>query len=236
MALPKDSALADRAVIVALVGAESTGKTTLAHGLTQALADQGLRATMVPEALREFCDAHGRTPYPHEQAAIAQDQTRRIEQAAQTVDVVLADTTALMTAVYSDYLFDDRSLYTPALRDHAQVDLTLLTALDLPWQIDGLHRDGAHVREPVDGLIRAALASARLPFSVVAGQGAHRLDQALLTVKQALTAAQRARDNASRRRWRWVCEKCDDGDCEQHWLPRAITANDSTPEGGPSRR
>lgn len=220
MAVPKGSALAERGVIVALVGAESTGKTTLAHGLTEALLTQGLRATMVPEALREFCDARARTPYPHEQAAIAQDQTRRIAQAAQAFDVVLADTTALMTAVYSDYLFDDRTLYAAALQDHAMADLTLLTALDLPWQIDGLHRDGAHVREPVDGLIRQALVSARLPFSVVAGQGAHRLDQALLTVRQALSAAQRAQDNASRPKWRWVCEKCDDGDCEQHWLPR----------------
>jgi nicotinamide riboside kinase len=175
---------------------------------------------MVPEALREFCDARGRTPFPHEQAAIAQDQTRRIAQAAQAFEVVLADTTALMTAVYSDYLFDDLSLYPDALKDHAQADLTLLTALDLPWQIDGLHRDGAHVREPVDGLIRQALVSAHLPFSVVAGQGAHRLDQALLTVQQALSAAQRVQDNASRPKWRWVCDKCDDGDCEQHWLPR----------------
>lgn len=215
------SALAERGIIVALVGAESTGKTTLAQGLTQTLAAQGLHATMVPEVLRGFCEVHGRTPYPHEQAAIAQDQTRCIEEAAQAFDVVLADTTALMTAVYSDYLFDDRSLYAAALRDHAQAKLTLLTALDLPWEVDGLIRDGAHVREPVDALIRQALASAHLPFSVVAGQGGHRLDQALLTVKQALSAAQRAQDNAARPKWRWVCEQCDDGDCEQHWLPRA---------------
>jgi len=208
-------------VIFAIVGAESTGKTTLASGLTQALLAQGLHVGMVPEVLREFCDAQGRTPYPQEQAAIAQDQSQRIAQAARAFDVVLADTTALMTAVYSDYLFDDRSLYAPALADHARVDLTLLTALDLPWCADGLQRDGAHVREPVDGLLRQALMQARLPFAVVAGQGAHRLDQALLTVQQALTATERARDQAMRPRWRWVCDKCDDGECEQHWLPRA---------------
>ncbi len=213
--------VAERGVVIAIVGAESTGKTTLALGLTQALRAEGLNAAMVPEVLREFCDGHGRTPHPHEQAAIAQDQTRRIEQAAQAHGLVVTDTTALMTAVYSDYLFKDHSLYAQALVDHAFADLTLLTALDLPWQADGLQRDGAHVREPVDSLIRQQLVAARLPFSVVAGQGAHRLDQALLTVKQALSATQRAQDHAGRPRWRWVCEKCDDGDCEQHWLPRA---------------
>lgn len=213
--------MADQRAVIAIVGAESTGKTTLAAGLTQALQAEGVSAVMVPEFLREFCDEHGRTPFPHEQLAIAREQTRRIVQSAQQHAVVVADTTALMTAVYSDHLFDDASLYAQALNDHALAQLTLLTALDLPWQADGLQRDGAHVREPVDSLIRQHLVSAQLPYSVVAGQGAHRLDQALLAVRQALSAPQRAQANASRPRWRWVCEKCDDGDCEQHWLPRA---------------
>lgn len=213
--------MAERGIVIAIVGAESTGKTTLALGLSQALQADGFNAVMVPEVLREFCDDRGRTPHPHEQLGIAQEQTRRVVEAAQTHGVVVADTTALMTAVYSDHLFNDQGLYAPALADHAFADLTLLTALDLPWQADGLQRDGAHVREPVDSLIRQHLVSARLPFSVVAGQGAHRLDQALLTVRQALSAPQRAQDNAGRPRWRWVCEKCDDGECEQHWLPRA---------------
>ncbi|MBA4109336.1 MAG: ATPase [Leptothrix sp. (in: Bacteria)] len=213
--------VADQGAVIAIVGAESTGKTALAAGLTQALQAEGVSAVMVPEFLREFCDEHGRTPFPHEQSAIAREQTRRIVQSAQQHAIVVADTTALMTAVYSDHLFHDASLYAQALSDHALAQLTLLTALDLPWQADGLQRDGAHVREPVDSLIRQHLVSARLPFSVVAGQGAHRLDQALLAVRQALSATQRAQANASRPRWRWVCEKCDDGDCEQHWLPRA---------------
>lgn len=213
--------VAERGIVLAIVGAESTGKTTLARGLAEALVADGLNATMVPEVLREFCDDLGRTPYPHEQAAIAQAQTQRIALAAQAHGVVVTDTTALMTAVYSDYLFNDQALYAQALADHAQAELTLLTALDLPWEADGLQRDGAHVREPVDTLIRHHLVQAGLPFSVVAGQGAHRLQQALTTVRQALTVGQRARDNAQKPRWRWVCDRCDDGDCEQHWLPRA---------------
>jgi nicotinamide riboside kinase len=214
--------VADRqGTVVAIVGAESTGKTTLALGLAEALSGDGLSAIMVPEYLREFCDTLARTPRPDEQAAIAREQTRRIALAARTHDVVVSDTTALMTAIYSDYLFNDPSLYAQALTDHAQAGLTLLTALDLPWEADGMIRDGPHVREPVDTLIRQRLGDAGLPYSVVAGQGPHRLQQALATVRQALTATQRARDNAQRPRWRWICEKCDDGDCEQHWLPRA---------------
>ena len=39
--------------------------------LQEALAAQGRRIARVDEVLREFCDAHGRTPQRHEQAGIA---------------------------------------------------------------------------------------------------------------------------------------------------------------------
>ena len=55
-----------------------------------------------------------------------------------------------MIAVYSDFVFADASLYASALAAQRRCDLTLVTALDLPWRADGLQRDGAHVRAPVD--------------------------------------------------------------------------------------
>lgn len=117
--------------IVALVGAESTGKTTLAQDLFRALLARGHDAVVVPETLRTFCDTQGRTPRADEQAALAAEHSRRIREAAERHTLVLADTTALMTAVYSDLLFDDRSLYAEAMAEHARCELTLLTSLDL---------------------------------------------------------------------------------------------------------
>ena len=147
------------AFVVALLGAESTGKTTLAAEIGEALAARGVEVEVVAEFLREFCDANARTPRRDEQAAIAATQTARIDAAAGRSDVVVADTTALMVAVYSDLVFADTSLYDDALAAQRRVDLTLVTALDLPWLADGLMRDGAHVREPVDAKLRAALAA-----------------------------------------------------------------------------
>ena len=208
--------------VIALVGAESTGKTTLAHELTRVLSGRGLDAVMVPEALRDFCVQQGRTPTVHEQAAIASEQTRRIHEASQGHSVVLADTTALMTAIYSEYIFDDRSLYETALRDHALSDLTLLTSLDLAWTADGLQRDGAHVREPVDSLIRQALQHHGLGYHVVAGQGVARVEHGLAAIEHLIDAPQRQLRAASSPRWRWYCDHCDDGECEQHGLTRRV--------------
>ena len=53
----------DTAIRLAIVGAESTGKTTLAAALAPRLAkDCGLRVTWVPEVLRDWCQHMGRTP------------------------------------------------------------------------------------------------------------------------------------------------------------------------------
>jgi nicotinamide riboside kinase len=205
-----------RGLVIALLGAESTGKTTLAHALAQTLAGEGRDVAVVPEYLREFCDTHGRTPRIDEQRSIAAEQMRRIAAAAAAHAVVIADTTALMIAVYSDQVFGDTSLYADAQAAHAQgCDLTLLTALDLPWQADGLQRDGPQVREPVDAKVRAALARAAVPYAVVFGSGETRADAALAAVRRAL-AGPPAESGAAR--WHWHCERCGDADCERHRL------------------
>lgn len=205
--------------IIAIVGAESTGKTTLAGELQAALQQDGRSVALVGEYLREFCDRQARTPRVDEQAGIAQEQTRRIAAAASTHDIVIADTTALMIAVYSEQVFGDRSLYDSAIEAQRGCTLTLLTALDIPWQADGLQRDGPQVREPVTALVRAALARGGLGYSVVAGTGPARLSHALLAVRHALLEPSVLDEARANPRWQWVCERCGDAECERHLLP-----------------
>ena len=162
------------APLIAIVGAESTGKTALALALAEALG-----GVAVPELLRAWCEREGRTPRLDEQAAIAAAQSDAIDQAARQATVVVCDTTALMTAVYSDYLFRDTSLYPAALAFHRRCAVTLLTALDLPWVADGLQRDGPHVQAPIDAAIRTALGEAEIGWQRVAGYGAARVQAAL---------------------------------------------------------
>jgi nicotinamide riboside kinase len=217
--------------VIAIVGAESTGKSMLAVALAARVVEAtGLRCVAVGEVLRDWCDREGRTPRLDEQQAIAAEQQRRIASAAAQHEVVVADTTALMTAVYSRLVFADRSLDAFAVAAQRDAALTLLTALDLPWTADGLQRDGAHVREPVDRMVRALLAEHGLPWSVVTGQGTARLDSAFDAVTPLLAALApahaglftRLREReAAQPAWRWVCETCDLPDCE-HALLRSL--------------
>lgn len=197
---------------IALLGAESTGKTQLAAELAAHLCAQGKRAVAVPEVLREWCTRAGREPRPEEQLPIAREQESRVDDAAARADVVIADTTALMVAIYSGMAFEDGELFRFALERQRGYDVTLLCALDLPWVDDGLHRVGPEVRDAVDAQIREALARARIPYRMVYGSGDERLRNALVAIDSASPEDERA--NGSARRWTWSCDKCSDPECE----------------------
>lgn len=203
---------------VALVGAESTGKTTLAASLATAWRARGASVAVVDEVLRRWCQEHGRVPRADEQAGIVAEQARLTEAVA-GVDLVIADATPLMVAVYSDLLFDDRSLYAAALAHHRGYGATLLMALDLPWVADGIQRDGPHVRGPVDARVRAALDGAGIAYSVVFGSGDARTRHALAAIDRAMHEPVVGDGGKP-----WTCEQCSDPDCEHRLFSRLLTS------------
>jgi HTH-type transcriptional repressor of NAD biosynthesis genes len=206
------------AITVALLGGESSGKSTLAAALERHLQDiQGLRVVRVPEHLRLWCEARGRAPHAHEQADIADEQARLIDSARRTpgVEVVIADTSALMVAAYSALYFQATELLEPALAAQRACDLTLLMGLDLPWTPDGLFRDSPAVRDATDSLLRRELQGAGIAFQTVYGQGETRLRQALRAIGTALGRPLVKDDPALANGLRpWSCENCSDPDCE----------------------
>ena len=220
---------------IALLGAESTGKTHLATALAERLRAQGLVAVVVPEVLRGWCEREGRTPRAHEQAGIALEQARQVlTQGA--AEVVIADTTPLMTAVYSHLLFADESLYDFALHHQRAYDAILLTGLDLPWVADEGIRDGPQVREPVDRLLRDALIRAGLGWQVVYGQGERRVESALDAIVSVAVRGHSAlgvdRKEHQKAPETGFCAACGDPDCER----RLFTALLDQPRSRPPKR
>jgi nicotinamide riboside kinase len=168
--------------LICLIGAECTGKTTLAQALAQQMG--GL---WVPEYLRSFTDTHGRTPLRVEQAHVLQEQLRLEEEALhlarrQGLTKVFCDTAPLLTAVYSDCVFGDASQYPEALGLHARYAQTLLLEPDIPWVADGLQRDGETMRTLVHTRLQATLTQAGLAYTCIAGDAAERLRTAMETL------------------------------------------------------
>lgn len=169
---------------VVVVGAESTGKTSL----VQALAEQ-TDAVVVLEELRRFVTEHGRVPSRQEQqsvmvAQIAAEQAAEQQALTQGAGLVLCDCSAIMTAVYSEFYYDDDSLYAQALGHHQQVAMTLFCQPDLPWVADPGQRDGADVQHAVHDLLVRRLHGLSSPVVPIVGAGDTRVRLAL----RALTA------------------------------------------------
>ena len=154
------------------------------------------------------------------------EQLRRV-QAQPTAPLLLCDTTPLMTAIYSELLLGDASLYPQALQAQRSFDITLVTALDLPWVGDGIQRDGPDVRNRVDGHLRAVLQRHGIGYSMVYGTGEARAQCALQAIHYALGTP---RPKSPRSAWSWPCEKCSDPDCE-HRLFRDLSERDGRGAG-----
>ena len=201
---------------IALLGAECTGKTRLAGEMLGPLSARGARCQMVSEYLREWCQSQGRTPEQAEQIDIAGRQQRRIEQSP-AADWLIADSTPLLTAVYSDLLFGDDSLYASTLLFQRQFDFTLLTATDLPWVADGFQRSGPLQRSQFDARLRRTLDADGQAYRVIYGSGPERLQKALAGIGRGEAGDPIEPPIGPDRAgpvWRWSCEKCSDPECE----------------------
>jgi len=214
---------------IALLGAECTGKTRLSREVASQLEARGLTVGVVPEVLREWCQREGRTPLREEQYAIAHEQAHRVCNMT-ACDIVISDTTPLMTAVYSEKLFNDRSILSFAMEHHSVYDMTLVMGLDLPWIADGHQRDGPHSREPIDALLRAALESAAISYTTVYGQHADRCKNTLATLSS-FTRTLLANPSCQVHNQRpievskvWHCDKCDDATCEHHLFQKLLAS------------
>lgn len=173
--------------LICLIGAECTGKTTLAQSLAEEFSGR-----WVPERLRMFCDAMGRTPLQQEQIDILEQQARdemaAVEEAMRHQQAyVFCDTAPLLTAVYSEFVFGDTSLYPRARALHARYAMTLVLEPDLPWIADGLQRDGAHVQRPIHAKIVQELQGMGHPIYAVAGSGEARTASARAAVHAGIT-------------------------------------------------
>jgi len=158
---------------VAILGAESSGKSTLAEALASHYG-----TVWVPEYLREFVDTLGRVPFEHDQSGIARTQRERERAAlANAKRFLFCDTTPLMTALYSRVYWgrvDEDLARLDAVHDY---DRTFVTAPDSPWEPDGLQRESEEVRQMVHRMLLETLDARGIPYVLLEGSLPQRLRQ-----------------------------------------------------------
>ena len=168
---------------IAIVGAECSGKTSLAQSLASSFSKE-YPSAYVPEYLRLFVDQENRTPRTDEQVGIAQEQQALERKLANDLIqqhnhpefvLLFCDTTPLMTCIYSEVVFGGTN---PELIEMAQThdyDLTIFTQIDFPWQEDGLQRDGPVAQTKVHFRVKARLEELQIPYQSAFGDLGLRL-------------------------------------------------------------
>ncbi|MEO6006080.1 MAG: AAA family ATPase [Opitutus sp.] len=167
---------------VCVLGAESTGTTTLAtmlaaHFGTSCVGEYGREYSVQKQASN---DAVWRTD---EFVEIAGEQTRREDAAARRANrVLICDTNAFATVLWHRRYVGSRSAELEALAGQVRCDLYLLTGDEIPFVQDGL-RDGEHIRHQMHGWFVEALTAQTVPWFLVSGSHEDRLAEAINRVE-----------------------------------------------------
>ncbi|QDE35703.1 cytidyltransferase [Microbacterium foliorum] len=163
---------------VVVLGAESTGSTTLA----EALADR-LGTLWVPEYGREHSvirDGGLTAPWRSDEFDLIVDRQIALEQQALRqvpVPVLVCDTDVLATALWHERYV---GAVAPRLHEAAAAHpplLYVLTGDEIPFEQDGL-RDGEHIRHDMQQRFRDVLAAQDVPWLEVRGDVPTRVDAA----------------------------------------------------------
>ena len=163
---------------VCVVGAESTGTTTLAHALAEIF-----QTNWVEEYGREYSVeklARNEAEWNTEEfAMIANEQTRREDAAARHANrILICDTNAFATVLWHRRYMGNHCAVVEEIARHGKCDLYLLTGDEIPFVQDGL-RDGEHIRQEMHRWFEAALAGQSVPWKILRGSHEERLREAI---------------------------------------------------------
>ena len=174
---------------VAILGAESTGKTTLCRDLAAHFG-----SPWVPEYMRTYLqvkwDNEQLTCTWDDLLPIAQGQidleNKLAKQAAQLPDdnrYLFCDTNLFELMVYANWYYGDcpEALSQAALTHH--YDLILLTEVDIPWVADDL-RDSPHQREDISAYFASQLTLHNKDFQHIGGDRVQRVQQVAKWLKK----------------------------------------------------
>ncbi len=174
---------------ICLIGAESTGKTTLAQALaayykTAWVPEYG-RVYSESKLVKEGCYDWHSEEFVH----IAQTQCEHEEKAARLANkVLICDTDAFATSIWHHRYMGYYSPEVEAIAaNHRIPDLYLLTDINTPFVQDGT-RDGELIRREMHETFISKLTGQGRPFHYISGSPQKRFNQAVEYIDKIIAA------------------------------------------------
>ncbi len=168
---------------VCLVGAESTGKTTLATALAAHYQTVWVAEYGRAYSERKLAMDGGYNWSSEEFTHIAQVQCERENEAARKANkLLICDTDAFATSIWHRrYLHEPSPAVEAIVAEHRRPDLYLLTDVNTPFEQDGT-RDGAAIRHWMHETFIAELTAQQRPFQFLSGSASERLANAMAII------------------------------------------------------
>lgn len=167
---------------VCVLGAESTGTTTLAKALANYFKTNWVEEYGREYSARKLADGDTAWTTP-EFLHIASEQARREDMAARTANrVLICDTNAFATVLWHRRYTGRHSEDVAAVASRGRCDLYLLTGDEIPFTQDGT-RDGEHIRHDMHIWFEEALAAQSVPWHLLRGSTESRLQTAITLIE-----------------------------------------------------
>lgn len=169
---------------ISVVGAESTGTTTLAEDLAR-----HYKTVWVPEYGRFY--SLGKE-FGDKDASWRSDEFTKIAKAQVTMEdslaeasngLLICDTDAFATSIWHERYMGTRSVQVEAIANRQKHDLYILTGDEIPFVQDGL-RDGEHIRHDMHKRFIERLEGDKKPYIVVTGSREERLQKAIRAIDE----------------------------------------------------
>ncbi|HVV54081.1 MAG TPA: ATP-binding protein [Mucilaginibacter sp.] len=162
---------------IAVVGPESTGKSTMSAYLAE-----HYNTVWVPEFARDYCAALTEPPTWQDEVNMFYGQLALEQEMLQNAsDLLICDTTFITVKIWSDYTFGrSPQEVLDELKVHPY-DLYLLLSIDMPWEEDPL-RDFPHMREHFIEVWHRELKELNANYVVISGIGQERYDSAVRAI------------------------------------------------------
>jgi nicotinamide riboside kinase len=172
-----------RPIKIAIVGPESTGKSTLSVQLST-----HYNAAYVPEYARTFIEGLNR-PYTLEDIILISKEQLQLEKDAKlnNSNLLFCDTTLLVTKIWAENAFKVCPNFITEKWNSSDYALHLLMQIDLPWE-DDPQREHPTSREFFFNWYEKELVESNANYIIISGTQAQRLSNAILAIDNFLKA------------------------------------------------
>ena len=166
---------------IAVVGPESTGKSTIAEQLALHYG-----TVWVPEYAREYCEKLNSPCTWQDEINMFEGQLRLEEKLLPSANrLLICDTTFITVKIWADHMFGcSPRQVLDKLKVHSY-DLYLLMDIDLPWKEDPL-RDFPDLREHFMAVWHKELKALNADYQLISGSEKERLNNAIQSIDQYL--------------------------------------------------